>query len=208
MMAKERFKGDLVLKKIIYVLFLCLILVILNVSAQQTEEVQKDTKLQKSKFDELFKIKDKIVFNESYTVIKREKDTSAVLARVGWVEGEKNKIYAASFESTVFKYITIDFDRLVLLKADLERVIEKIEKAMEDDKINAVRYISPDDIYINYYEWEYMNEKNSNLYFKYGDSIFQDKTTERLKSFLDSIDKVQAKLISLGATRQINLRKK
>ncbi|MGI8542476.1 MAG: hypothetical protein ACR2MD_03255 [Aridibacter sp.] len=101
------------------------------------------------------------------------------------------------------KYLT----RFPLLQITSQSSVTAIE-LIQDDKINAVRYISPDDIYINYYEWEYMNEKNSNLYFKYGDSIFQDKTTERLKSFLDSIDKVQAKLISLGATKKVAVRKK
>lgn len=192
------------MKKLIYVLFLCLILVVINVAAQQTEEVQIVKKLEESKFEKLFKTKGEIVLSESYIIIKRGENTPEVLARIGWVEGEQNKTYAAAFGSTI-----IDFDRLDLLKSDVERVIEKIETAIEDKTINSVNYAFLDDFIINYYEWVNTDsEQYRNVYFKYGGYTYQDKTTQKLKSFLDSIDKVQAKLISLGATKKVAVRKK
>lgn len=194
------------MKKFIYVICLCLVTV--NTLAQQTEKNQKNDNLRKSKFERLFDIKEKIVLTESHTVVKREKDIPAVLARIGWVEGERNKLYAAAFEADVYKYTTVDFDRLDLLKNDIKRVIDKIEAAIEDDQINSVRYISPDGFLIDYYEWEYNNVKYQSVYFKYGESIFTDKTTVRLKGLLNSIDKVQTKLISLGAGKNSTSGKK
>ena len=102
----------------------------------------------------------------------------------------------------------MDFKHLDALQDSLEKLVQKIEKSYGEDKLVSIRYISPDGIFINYYTFRRDNgELLRNVYFKIGNFLSQEKTTDAIKKLSKLIILIREKLIALGAKPQSNISK-
>lgn len=186
------------MKRVIFALIICLSVNLIITNAQQTDKKkQSSVSLKQSKFKKLFDIKDAIVVTEQYEIDDYNAKDFQAFANVGWLDGQPNKVYAANFQD-----IFIDFERLDNLQNDIQKIIQKIEKAISENKRISIRYISSDGIFINYYTFGTKGDLQRNVYFKMGNYLSQEKTTEQLKKISNLINQVREKLILLGAKRR------
>lgn len=172
------------MKKIIASAFLGLFVGLIAVNAQQTEASNQN------KFRTFLERKNSVILTKSHKV-----ESCSCAAVVAWVEGEKEKAYAAVFFGGY-----IDFEKLDDFRRQVENLTQTIEKSYDDTNL-AVKYSAEAyDFYVDYYTFtNSKNELQKNIYFKFNSTVYQSNTTEKLKKLSEDLKLAREKLVSLGA---------
>lgn len=172
------------MKKIIGLIFVSLFTGLIAANAQQTETANQ------SKFKTFLDRKDSVILTKSHKV-----ESCSCAAVVAWIDGEKEKTYAANFYG-----VYVDFEKLGNLRDQVENLTQTIEKSFNDSSLTVNYSAAAYDFYVNYYTFaDSKNDLQKNIYIKFGSTVFQSKTTEKLKTLSKDIKLAQEKLVLLGA---------
>lgn len=172
------------MKKIIGLIFIGLFIGLIAANAQKNETANQ------SKVQTFLDRSDAVILTKGYKV-----ESCSCGVFVAWVDGEKEKVYAANFYG-----VDVDFEKLDDFRNQVENLTQTIEKSYEDGTV-SVKYSSSEyDFFVSYYSYtDSKNEPQKNVYFRFGKNVFQNKTTEKLKKLLEDIKLAREKLVSLGA---------
>ncbi len=169
---------------------------IFTVYAQETNEQNQNLKLTgKGNFDRLFDRKDALILVERYDIATLKNDGINISVKVGWIDGETSKFYAVDIAG-----VTVDFEKLDVLKDNLEKSISKIEK-LPDTSSGSIYFSTSDGFSVNFYTYKTDDgSPKRNIYIiAKGNFISQGESADVLKKISNSMTKAREKLVSLGA---------
>lgn len=183
--------------KVVSIITLVGVLALSTAAQQKKSEQQAADELPSTKYQKHLSRTAALIATKTYPIGKLTSGgVFDVSVKVGWILGEVDKVYAATFDNRV-----VDFDQLKVMQDELDKVIEASDGFFDKVDATSLSYSSPTGFGVSYYTYNDSSGKQlRNLYLTFrGSYITQGPSTEPLVKLRSFVTQAREKLISLGA---------